>query len=298
MNIIFFGSSDYSLPVLDSLLFNFNLVAVVTKPDQNIGRKQIITPTAVKFFAQKNHLPCFTPADKATLSIFENKLADLAPDIFIVADYGLIIPKIIIDLPKYKTINIHFSKLPFLRGPSPVQFSILNGEKSGWISYMLMDEKMDTGMILSQTEEKLTGEETTGSLYRKLFDKASRELPDIITGYVKKELKPQIQDHTKATYTKLLKREDGYVPYDLFNKNIENDILIERKIRALTPWPGVWTTIQTTENKKQITKRLKILKAHLASRGVGLQIDMVQLEGKNPVSWKQFTEGYQSKLSG
>lgn len=276
MNIVFFGSSDYCLPVLETLLFRFKLVGVVTKSNRPVEQ-----------FAIKNHLSCFTPKDKISLSAMSNKLTDLNPDIFIVADYGLIIPKIIIDLPKYKTINIHFSKLPFFRGSSPVQYSILMGEKIAWISYMLMDEKMDTGMILSQTEEKLAGNETTDSLYRKLFNKASRELSDIITGYVKKELIPFKQDHTKATYTKLLKRVDGYIPYDLFKKSIENDIQIERKIRAFTPWPGVWTKLKINNEEK----RLKILKAHIEPP-TGLILDIVQLEGKKPVSWKQFCQGY------
>ena len=317
MNIVFFGSSDYCLPILETLLVSFNLTAVVTKPDQPIGRKQELLPTKVKLFSIKNHIPFFTPKDKISLSTLSGNLNDLNPDIFIVADYGLIIPKNIIELPKYKTLNIHFSKLPLLRGPSPVQYSILSGEESALISYMLMDEKMDTGMILSQTEEKLEGNETTDRLYRKLFNKASSELTDVINRYVSNELKPQKQKSIKATYTKLLKREDGFISWQLLFCAIKGKVpdgnlilnwslskyfsikfctlrftqCFERALRALSPWPGIWTTVQIIDNDQQTTKRLKILKAHIESETV-LILDIVQLEGKKPVSWKQFCQGY------
>jgi methionyl-tRNA formyltransferase len=388
LKTIFFGSSDYSLRLVDSLINNFQLAAVVTKPDLPVGRQKIPTPTPVKQKAVSEKIPAFTPHNKAELLSLQLQLRQFNADIFIVADYGLIIPEIILNLPRLKTINIHFSKLPKLRGPSPVQYTILLGEKKACITFMLMDKKMDTGDILMQKEFPLAGDETAGDLYTKLFNNAVSELPSIINKYAKNELKAAKQNAENATYTKLLTRNDGYVPWHFLNECIveekrvtrvgvnlfkkierlpcnevtgagpENKIQtgfseenylskldnsspfylviahapslavgIHRLLRAFTPWPGLWTEIEISQSTNQqivtnlqIKKRLKIIKAHLdqttdyrlqttespsLSAKTGKQqkvnnklqatkliIDLVQLEGKNPVTWKQFCEGY------
>jgi len=310
MKIIFFGSSEYCLPILSTLKANLNLIAAVTKSD-----------TPIELFARKNDISVFTPRDKNELLNLADKIVKLQPDIAVVADFGLIIPKVIFEIPKYKTLNIHFSRLPKLRGASPVQYTILTGE-TAWISVIIMDEGMDTGDIVWQREIKQCSNvpmiqlnnETTESLYRKLFNSVASELPSIIKQYISGELKPQKQNHSQATYTKIFTRSNGFIPADLIhdamsgtkktvqdyiNKFPNNSIFIEsllncnivtfieRAIRALSPWPGVWTTIQIFP--KQL-KRLKILKAHIDNDR--LVLDLVQLEGKKPVTWKQFKEGY------
>lgn len=146
MTTIFFGSSDYCLPILTSLYKQFKLAAIITKPH-----------SPVSDFAKKNKIPVFTPNNKSELANLSGMLISLNLDMAIVADYGLIIPKEIFEIPKYKTLNIHFSKLPQYRGPSPVQYTILNADQSAWISYMLMSEKMDTGDILLQEEFSFQG---------------------------------------------------------------------------------------------------------------------------------------------
>lgn len=291
MKVIFFGSSDYCIPILASLYKHFQLAAVITKPE-----------SYSRSFASSHDIRVFTPKDKKELLNLKDQIAQLKPDLAVVADYGLIIPKEIFEIPRYKTLNIHFSRLPDLRGPSPVQFTILTGTKSAWITVIIMAEEMDTGDIIWQKEITSFNidHETSESLYEKLFNIAATELPNIINNYINNDLKPQKQDHSKATYTKILTREDGFIPPKLLDdalKGAPSGVKLERTIRAFTPWPGVWTEVKITDNRKQITKkRLKILQAHLASQGETLQerlvLDLVQLEGKKPVSWKQFKEGY------
>lgn len=310
VNVIFFGSSSYSLPILHTLKQNYNLTGIITKSDQPI-----------EFFAQKNNIPFFTPKNKIGLNNLRNTLMNLHPDIAVVADYGLIIPKAIFSIPEYKTLNIHFSKLPELRGASPVQFTILLG-KPPWISVIKMDETMDTGGIIWQKsfnydQDEKYRNETTGSLYTKLFEYISAELPAIINDYIKGKSIPKKQDDSHATYTKILKREDGFVPWEMimgamngktddmakYNSQLKNlpaieslehfnvGMFIDRMIRAFTPWPGVWTVIRIKNQELRIMdKRLKILEAHVENDR--LVLDMVQLEGKNPVTWKQFKEGH------
>lgn len=343
MNIIFFGSSDYCLPILNSLISNFELSAVVTKQNSSVQK-----------FAQQKNTAVFTPNNKEDLMSLKDQMSKLKPHLAIVADFGLLIPKEIFEIPKHKTLNIHFSRLPKFRGPSPVQYTILLGEKSAWISIIILDEEIDTGDIVWQKEISLMNNktmlqcsnETTGSLYKKLFETAALELPDVINRYVRNELKPQKQDDSQATYTKHFTRADGFIPFQILAAaiNWKSDVSLEKEVqswqlvkqiprlsivryplaiaracRALSPWPGLWTEVsmkQLDNDPMLQKKRLKILKLHLemdntlpldypsrdtkvvgnlnipVSSPVKLVLDEVQLEGKKPVSWKQFLEGY------
>lgn len=332
MKILFFGSSSYCLPILDSLQNNFKLIGIVTKPDSIVHQ-----------FAQKNHIRSLTPPNQNHLINLKKDLEQLHPYIAIVADFGLIIPAEIFNIPQHKTLNIHFSRLPDLRGASPVQFTILRGDPSAWISIIIMDEGLDTGDIIWQ-KLALQGQPLRGynaqDLYKKLFNIISVCLPDIIDKYTSGKLKRQKQDHSKATFTKILTRYDGYIPWNIINLSIQAvnptekqltswslleylrsqllitnyqlPVLIERASRALFPWPGLWTEIKIKDRKK----RLKILKVRLPARNAkpsvaggqlttylprrqagNLQLVLVQLEGKKPVSWKQFQEGYQNTFS-
>jgi len=285
MKIVFFGSSDYCLPILTSLYKQFKLAVIITKPH-----------SPVSDFAQKNKIPVFTPNNKSELANLSGMLISLNLDMAIVADYGLIIPKEIFEIPKYKTLNVHFSRLPQYRGPSPVQYTILNGDKSAWISFMLMSEKMDTGDILLQEKFPLEGSETAGDLYQKLFEIASQKLPQVLNDYVSGKITPQKQEEEKATYSKLLTRDDGFIPFSILKAAMSGEKIelkkekysstIDRALRAFSPWPGLWTEIRI----KNENKRLKLIKLHLENNH--LVINLVQLEGKNPVSWKQLLEGY------
>ncbi len=327
LSTIFFGSSDYCLKVLQSLYDNFIIKAIITRPDKKIGRKQILTSSAPKQFGLAHNIKIFTPQDKNELLQLKTALDSLKPDIAVVADYGLFIPRQIFALPKYKTINIHFSRLPSLRGPSPVQYTILLGEKSAWISFFLLAEKMDSGDIIWQKEVPISENETTPTLYNRLFEIASLDLPNVLSLYIQKKLQPHAQNNSKATFTKIFDRNDGFIPFSIIKSAIDGkqpnlkeihkwslskilntkyitlntSICIDRALRAFTPWPGVWTVIEDNRQKAKGNrrKRLKILKVHLESQSAissrqsaMLIIDQVQLEGKKPISWKQFTKAY------
>ena len=298
--IIFFGSSDYCLPVLTALAENFKLASIISKP----------LPNPVYNFAVKSRTPVFTPFNVAQLSVLKHKLASLKPDLAVVADYGLIIPEEIFTLPEHKTLNIHFSRLPQFRGPSPVQYSILFGMETSWVSIILMSQKVDNGPIIKQLKYNVPpASETAQSLYSKLFQSVSAELPEIILNYINKKIAPVVQNEKMASYTRKLNRNDGFLPFEVFKKALlgssinsfpENTLLnralqksdnlartIDNAVRAFDPWPGVWTILPNV-------KRLKILKSHLHSV---LIPDLVQLEGKKPVEWKQLKEGYPDILA-
>lgn len=206
------------------------------------------------------------------------------PDVGVLASYGKILPKEISNIPKHGILNIHPSLLPKYRGASPVQAAILAGEKEAGVSIIKMDEKMDHGPIISQFKEEIRPEDTAEILYSRLFEEGAKVLVTILPAYLEGRIELREQDHSQATFTRLLKKEDGKINWTWDQEKIE------RFIRAMFPWPGAWTEIKVTRNKKQATRRLKILKAHLEAGK--LVLDLVQLEGKKPVTWKQFQEGY------
>ncbi len=314
LHTAFFGSSSYVLPVLETLKIHTDLRLVVTRPDQ--PGKRALYPSHPKHWAIKNKIRLQTPEELIqTAPSIKQLIAEEKIDVNIVADYGLVIPKEIFSWPKFKTINIHFSKLPDLRGPSPIQWTILRGDASAWISFFLIEEDVDTGPLIWQEEYPLTGKETSTQLYQLLFQKAAEILPAVLEKYTSAKITPQPQDHSQATFSSRLSRNDGFIPPmivkslmqgktvkkgELVLKNLQSKIinsdLIERAVRAFTPWPGIWTTLsfvsKSYDRKKkiQLKRRLKILKAHV--EGKMFILDQVQLEGKKRVSWEEFKRGY------
>lgn len=270
--IVFFGTPDYVIPVLESLKSaGHKISAVVTQPDKPVGRKQVLTPSPTKLWATVNKIPVFT--DFAGLP---------KADLGIVAAYGRIIPKFLIFNFKFSILNVHPSLLPKYRGASPVQAAIIAGDKQTGVTIMRLDEELDHGPIVSQFSEEIHADDTTGTLRARLFQKAAEVLVTILPAYLEGRTELREQEHKKATFTKILKKEDGKI--DWKKKPAE----IERFIRAMDPWPGAWTLLRLSSSGQ--AKRLKILKAHLEEGK--LVPDLVQLEGKNPVSWKQFKQGY------
>lgn len=276
MKTIFFGTPEFVISVPEALLkADYQLSAVVTTPDKPVGRKQVLTPSPIKQWALEHQIPVI---DSDANTELLKQIQNIKPDLGILAAYGKILPKELIDLFPKGILVIHPSLLPKYRGPSPVQTAIVNGDQETGVSIIKMDEKMDHGPIVAQSTESLNPHDTTDTLYVKLFQKSADDLVQILPNWLEGKIIPQEQDDSKATYTKILKREDGYL--DL--KNPPAPEVIERMIRAMTPWPGVWTLLEA--------KRLKILKAHLENSK--LVIDQVQLEGKNPISWPEFQKSY------
>jgi len=291
--LIFFGTPLFGQVVLQKLLDeNFNVVAIVTQPDRPVGRDQKLTPSPVKTLAKERKIKVFTPASKTELLATGSRLLALKPDLFVVASYGMIIPQEILELPEKGALNVHPSLLPKYRGASPIQAAILNGETETGVTIILMDEQMDHGPILAQEKIALDPAETTSTAMSKLAQFGSEILARAIPNYLNGKIAPQPQDHTQATYTKLVKKDDGKVNWQ------ENNIQIERMVRAYNPWPGVWTTVgemaeqldRELKNQRHRNLRLKILQAHLENGT--LSLNSVQVEGKNPIAFADFVKGY------
>jgi len=305
INIAFFGTSDKSYPILEKLNQDFNLTLCITRTDSKVGRNQKLMPCGVKKWAKKNGvdflcIDSITNSEQEILAALKSHKTDLG----VVADFKFIIPKNILDFPKHGLINIHFSLLPKLRGASPVQHAILKGLKETGVTYYVMNEKMDEGDVINQVTYDLNQTETTGELYKKLFELAADNLSKTIKDYIGGEFKPTKQDSAKATYcnsktrpeTTYIYKEDARIDW---SKEPE---VIERQIRAFNPWPIAWTTLGELENNNKLYSqiqlkkstypkyRVKIIEAEKVNGQLG--IDKLQVEGKNEIDWMSFMNGY------
>ncbi len=255
-NIIFLGNTKYSKIGVEIVNSTFPLSAIVTIPDSPVA----------KWGTEKN-IPVIT-AEKFDQGII-NTLSNLNPDFLIVEDYGLILPKEVLELPKYAPLNVHQSLLPKYRGPSPVPTTILSGDSLSGVTIIKMTDEVDAGDILAQSEYKLADNETTDSLLTVLNTLGGKLIVEVIKQYLTGSEKLTPQGENKASYTKKLHKEDGY-----FNiNNPPSPEELDRKIRAYFPWPGVWTKWE-----KKIVKFLPGNK--------------IQMEGKKAVSLKDFLNGY------
>lgn len=266
MKIIFFGTPEYVVPIVDKLHKYHEIVAVVTQPPKPVGRDQAFTYSAIDTWAHK----------KKISKLFD--FSDLPKaDLGVCASYGAIIPKEVIDSFKFGILNIHPSLLPMYRGASPIQAAIADGQTETGVTIIKMDEKMDHGPLVAKFKDEILPTDTFETLRIRLFEKTTQVLLDLLEPYTKGKINPKTQNDTMATYTKIITKADGFV--DLNKDDPKN---IERKLRAYSSWPGIWTLIEG--------KRLKILKAHLEDNQI-IPED-VQLEGKKPVSWGQFIRAY------
>ena len=294
---IFFGSEENSIIILKKLvsLPYLRIVAVVTQPPRPKGRKRILTPTSVTQFAQELHLTILTPQklDQKTINYF-NK--GKKPKLGVLAAYGKIIPQKIIDIFPWGIINIHPSLLPQFRGPTPIEAALLSGQKETGVSIFLIDFQVDHGPLLTQTKEKIRLHDNQESLSKRLFKIGAETLADTLPQYLSKQITPAPQNHRKATFTKLLNRDDGYIKYRVLKKVINQGgpkaIKIERKIRAYHPWPGTFTKLKV-KNEKLKVRRMKILRAHLENNR--LVLERIQFEGKKPAAWDK---NFQKLISG
>ncbi len=270
--IIFFGSDQYSVIVLSEICSDerFKLKGIVTHT----------SPSPVEEYAKILYEMKFTVAKKFDKKL-TSKMSKMKPDIGILASFGKILPKEILKIPKHGILNIHPSLLPKYRGPTPVPTAILNGDQETGVTIIKMDEKMDHGPILSQFKVEIRPDDTAETLLKRLFTAGAQVLMTILPVYLEGKIKMRKQNDSQVTFTKKLTRDDGKINWQ------KSDAFKERFIRAMDPWPGAWTEVRI---KRKDKKRLKILKAHL--EGNKLILDQVQLEGKKPVAWKQFQEGY------
>ena len=247
IKIFYFGTPEISAHVLEKISKeDINIVGVFTRPDSFYGRGKKLLESPVKQLANKLGLSVFEPKSLRMNDIIE-QIIQLSPDLIIVAAYGLIIPKEILNIPKYGVINIHPSLLPKYRGPSPVAWALLNGDPITGVSIMLLDEGMDTGPVLAAEKLSISTDHNTQSLTEKLFQIGSNLLIATIPLWVSGEITPIQQNTENATTTKLLKKEDGKIDWGLDCE------IIARQIRAFNPWPSTYTNFDS--------KRLIIEKA-------------------------------------
>lgn len=312
MKLIFFGTPEYVAPVLDGLKnAGHEIAAVVTQPPKPVGRKKILAPSPVALWAQTHGIVIFDGKPK---EIVED-LRHLGAEVGILGAYGRILPPELLAIFPHGILNIHPSLLPKYRGASPVQAAIAAGEKQTGATIIKLDSEVDHGPIIAQFTEEIRENDTAGTLRERLFEKASDVLVAILPAYLEGSAELREQEHEKATYTTLLKKEHGFIPQKYINAASKGDAFcglwqipfikghivtpdaqcLERFIRAMSPWPGAWTEIKL-ERKTQNAKRLKILKAHTEKDPITYHLplipDVVQLESKNPVSWKEFKKGY------
>ena len=252
MKIVFFGTPLFAVPFLEALTRekDFEVVSVVTQPDKPSGRGGKITSPEVKVFAeQKNiHVLQFQSLKKPEAV---ETLSTLNADLFVVVAYGKMIPNTILNIPPKGVVNVHPSLLPKYRGPSPMQFAILNGDQKTGISIMLLNEGMDTGPILAQKTIELSENETTTTLQSKIHLVGPKFLCDVLKSYVNGSCIPFRQNDQEASVTRLLSKDDGKIDWNMDAKKIEI------MIRAYVPWPSAWTTMKI--NNEFV--RIKILEA-------------------------------------
>jgi methionyl-tRNA formyltransferase len=298
--IVFFGTPSFAIPALKSLLQGPDeVVAVVTQPDREKGRGRKIIPSPVKELILQYGLPLFQP-EKVKEETFQENLKGLHPALFVVVAYGQILPKSLLKIPKYGAVNVHASLLPKYRGAAPMVWAILKGEKMTGVTTMMMDEGMDTGDILLQTEIPIGEEETGETLHERLALSGAQLLLETVAKMKEGGLIPIPQDHSKATYAPPLKKEDGRINWRKEAKEIDH------QIRAFNPWPGAFTEwdgqllkIYRGEIRKGTSKRKPGVVAWVGSDFIEVEtgkdsvlIKEVQLEGKRRMSVRDFLSGH------
>lgn len=245
MKIIFFGSSHSSVPSFRKILEAGHTISlVVTQPDKPSGRGKKVVFSPIKKAALDLHVPVLQPQKIRTDLITLKKIEEVLPDLNVVVAFGQIIPRTIFDLPKHRSINVHFSLLPKYRGASPVQWALFNGETATGITIFELNEKMDEGDILAQEIVNIFPEESSPDLEKRLSELGADMLVKTIENIDK--IIPRKQDHNLATYAPRLKKEDGLILWK------SGALQIERQVRAFHPWPSSFTFFRG--------KRLKIIK--------------------------------------
>jgi methionyl-tRNA formyltransferase len=302
--IIFMGTPEFGAIVLRGLIKSGQKPFLVfTEPDKPVGRKQAITPPPVKVLAEKYKIPVVQPDN---IKNWKLEIKNLKPDLGIVASFGQIIPNDILRIPKYGFLNVHPSLLPKYRGPSPIQSAILNGDQKTGVTIMRVSEEIDAGPIFSQKEIEIDPKETYESLHDKLAEAGTKLLLEVLSKLPKGQASSRPQDDSEASYTKIIRKEDGRINWD---KAAET---IEREVRAFSFWPRSYTF---WERKGKLT-RINILKTRVLKspnsvrypvgkvlvvpqNEIGVQcgkdflvIEKLQMEGKKEMKAEDFLNGF------
>ena len=240
IKVVFMGTPDFSISVLEMLINECNVVLVVTQPDKVVGRKKEIKFSPIKELAIKNNIEVFQPSKIKT--DFE-RIKEINPDLIVTCAYGQILPKDLLEIPRLGCINVHASILPKYRGAAPIQWSLLNGDSKTGVSLMYMDEGMDTGDIIATNSINIDTNDNVGSLHDKLSILGANLLKDNLDNIISETCNRIKQDDNKATYAPMITREMELI--DLSDKGIN----IINKIRAFNPWPLAYIKIDNQDIK-------------------------------------------------
>ncbi|MGB2963235.1 MAG: methionyl-tRNA formyltransferase [Anaerolineales bacterium] len=294
--LVFLGTPEFSVPVLNNLQRSFQILGVVTQPDRQAGRGRKLISPAVKLAAESLSLEVYQPQDVNSNPALD-QMKSWNPDLIIAAAFGQILSPDLLALPKHGCLNVHASLLPRWRGASPINAAILHNDSYTGITIMKMAEGLDDGPILTQNTTPIDPEETAGSLSGRLSLLGGELLVKTIPPYISGDIQPQPQDHSQATYAPLLKKKNGELDT---HQTAEQ---LARKVRAYSPWPGTFTFWRD--------QRLIIHQAHavnVTSPGSGvfttyegrpavgtkeglLIIEILQLAGKRKLAGKEFLRG-------
>jgi methionyl-tRNA formyltransferase len=269
IRIVFMGSPDFALPSLSALAKTYQVVGVVTQPDRASGRGREMKAPAVKVYALELKIPVIQPEKLREAGSME-QLHAWKPDAIVVAAFGQILRKDVLDLPRYGCINVHASLLPRWRGAAPINAAILAGDEEAGVTIMQMDVGLDTGPMLAKKALRLHVDDTAGSVSKALSTLGADLLIEILPGYLSGTLKAEPQPAEGATYAPMLKKEDGLLDFT------HSALGLERRVRAMDPWPGAW--FEWNGNP------LKVLRASVASGGNSAKTgDRFTVEGKPAV---------------
>jgi len=295
-SIVFMGTPDFSVPVLRQLIQHHQVIAVITQPDRPAGRNRHVQMSPVKQTALDAGIPVLQP-EKIRRAEAIAELKQFAPDVYVVAAFGQILPQAVLDIPPHGSINVHASLLPRWRGAAPIQACIRAGDAETGITIMKMDAGLDTGAMLSMRAIPIAPNETGQSLHDKLAILGGDLLIETLPGYLDGSIQPTPQDDSLATFAPRIDKEEGKIDWT------SSAAHIERTMRAFTPWPGTFTAWDG--------KQLKILSGHIEAdsadagyvverngmiaigTGDGLFMPTrVQLEGRSAVNIDEFRHGY------
>lgn len=278
MKIAFFGTPDFTVNFLEKLKSSdLCPVLIVTNPDRPSGRGMVMTSPLPKKWAYENALKVLQP-EKLTDELFE-ELSKESWDLFVVIAYGKIIPERFISLPKFGTINLHYSLLPKYRGATPVESAILSGDEISGITIQKMRFKLDTGPIIFQEEMRVDADDTTTTLREKMNQRALEVLPEIIKNIFENKIIETEQDESLATHCGKISKEDGQISLN------DDPITLDRKCRAYQGWPGLYFFLPAAG---QDSKRIKITKAHLENGR--FVIEEVIPEGGKRIPYQSFVK--------
>jgi len=300
LRIVFMGTPAFAVPSLHCLIERHeNIVAVVTQPDRPVGRGQKVIPCPVKQHALAHGLKVLQP-EKVNSPEFLAQFRSLAPDLAVVAAYGQIFPQALLDIPPHGFINVHSSLLPAYRGPAPINWALINGDAETGVTIMKVGLRMDAGDILLQEKIPILPDDDAQSLHDRLANLGARMIGETINLLHKNALHPQPQDHSRASYAPMLKKEDGRIDWQRQAGDIAH------QIRGMTPWPGCYTfwegrflkihrarPVDASEDAVPGTVLGISREGILTATGSGALLLMeIQLEGKKRMGAEEFLRGH------